>query len=309
VLKSRIENNQFSLQNKHCLSRDQKKRAMFWLLVGPAVLVYSVFLLYPLLNMGYVSMLDWRGIIKPREFIGTNNYSRMFSDERFWAALKNTSIELVVILGGVLPLSFMLGFFLSRLKPGHRIFRTIFFSPGMLSVAGLAMVFYGIYLPDGILNHMLRFLGLDQLTHTWLANTKTALASVIAVEFWGGIGWYAVLFFSSLSNIPEELYDAAELDGAGYWKKMWGIAFPITINFFGVMTMIYFMWILLGSAQIILLLTRGGPGTSSLTLAYYLYTLAFDVRNLGYSQAIGVFIFVMGMFGMFIIRKISDHEY
>jgi multiple sugar transport system permease protein len=282
---------------------------VFWLLCAPAILAYSTFLVYPLLNMGYVSLLDWRGVVKPSTFIGLQNFFRMFSDTRFWVATRNTLIYALITLVGIIPISFILGYFLSRRLVGHRIFRTIFFSPGMLSVAGLAMVFSGIYLPDGIINQFLRQVGLDAFTHAWLADSHTALAAIIAVEFWGGFGWYAVLFFSALSNIPKELYEAADLDGAGHWKKMWQIAFPMIFDFVGVMTMLQFMWVLLGSAQYVLLLTRGGPGDSSLTLSYYLYTLAFDVRNLGYSQAIGIFIFVVGLIGMLLIRKITRRTY
>jgi multiple sugar transport system permease protein len=300
----------FRPREKFTMSRRQvQNRFMFWLLCTPAILAYTVFLIYPLLNMGRVSLLNWKSIVKPSTFIGLGNYSHMFSDERFWIAARNTSIQVLVILAVVIPLSFILGYFLNRRLPGHRIFRTIFFSPGMLSIAGLAMVFTGVYLPDGILNQFLRQVGLSAFTHVWLADTNTALAAVIAVEFWGGIGWYAVLFFSSLSNIPIELFEAAELDGAGHWTRMWRIAFPMILDFVGVMIMLEYMWVLLGSAQTILLLTRGGPGNASINLSYYLYTLAFDVRNLGYSQAIGVFIFIIGVIGMFLIRKITRRTY
>jgi len=286
-----------------------RARLAFWLLCAPAILAYSTFLIYPLLNMGHVSLLDWRGVVKPKTFIGLENFARMFSDARFWIATRNTLIYTFVTLAGIIPISFILGYFLSRRLAGHRFFRTVFFSPGMLSVAGLAMVFTGIYLPDGILNQFLRHVGLGAYAHAWLADSNTALAAIIAVEFWGGFGWYAVLFFSSLSNIPRELYEAAELDGAGHWTKMWQIAFPMIFDFVGVMIMLQFMWVLLGSAQYVLLLTRGGPGNSSLTLSYYLYTLAFEVRNLGYSQAIGVFIFAIGLIGMLLIRKITRRTY
>jgi ABC-type sugar transport system permease subunit len=289
--------------------REVQNRLMFWLLSTPAILAFTVFLIYPLLNMFRVSLLNWKSIVKPSTFIGLENYSHMFSDKRFWIAARNTLIQVVVILAVVIPLSFILGYFLNRRLPGHRTFRTIFFSPGMLSIAGLAMVFTGVYLPDGILNQFLRQVGLSAFTHVWLADTSTALAAVIVVEFWGGIGWYAVLFFSSLANIPKELFEAAELDGAGHWTRMWRIAFPMVLDFVGVMIMLELMWVLLGSAQTILLLTRGGPGNASLNLSYYLYTLAFDVRNLGYSQAIGVFIFIIGMIGMFLIRKITRRTY
>jgi multiple sugar transport system permease protein len=205
----------------------------------------------------------------------------------------------------IMPVSFMLGFFLSLRPLGYRLLRTIFFLPGMLSVPALAMIFVGIYLPDGIINHFLRLFGLDALTRVWLADKTTSLAAVIAVDLWGGIGWYAVMFYASLSNINRELYEAAQMDGANYWTIMWRIAFPLSINFFGVMSMLLFLWILMGSAQNVLLLTSGGPGDSSLTLGFYLYRQAFENRYLGYSQTIGVFIFTVGILGTLLIRRLT----
>lgn len=282
-----------------------RRHVLFWALTAPALLLFSIFLIEPLINMFRVSTLDWRGIIKPYTFVGLKNYYRLIEDEHFFAALRNTAIHLTIALGAILPISFMLGFFLSLRPPGYRLLRTIFFLPGMLSVPALAMIFVGIYLPDGIINYFLRLFGLQALTHVWLADKSTALAAVIAVDLWGGIGWYAVMFYASLSNINKELYEAAQMDGANYWHIMWGIAFPLSINFFGVMAMLLFLWILMGSAQNVLLLTKGGPGDSSLTLGYYLYRLAFENRYLGYSQTVGVFIFVIGIFGTLLIRRLT----
>ena len=282
-----------------------RRQLLFWLLTGPAILLFSIFLVGPLINMFRVSTLDWRGIIKPSTFTGLNNYARLLGDDHFFNALRNTAVHMAAALAIILPLSFMLGFFLSRRPRGYRFLRTIFFLPGMLSVPALAMIFVGIYLPDGIINHLLRLVGLEALTRVWLADTTTSLAAVIAVDLWGGIGWYAVLFYAALSNINPELYEAAQMDGANYWKIMWGIAFPLSINFFGVMAMLLYLWILMGSAQNVLLLTKGGPGNSSLTLGYYLYRQAFETRYLGYSQTVGVFIFIIGILGTILIRRLT----
>ena len=282
-----------------------RRQLLFWALTIPAILLFSIFLLEPLINMFRVSTLDWRGIIKPSTYVGLKNYIRLFSDEHFFNSLRNTAIHLVVVMGTVLPISFMLGFFLSLQPPGYRLLRTIFFLPGMLSVPALAMIFVGIYLPDGIVNYFLHFFGLGTFARVWLADKTTSLGAVIAVDLWGGIGWYAVMFYAALSNINRELYEAAEMDGASYWTIMWKIAFPLSINFFGVMGMLLYLWILMGAAQNVLLLTKGGPGDSSLTLGYYLYRQAFETRYLGYSQTIGVFIFVIGILGTLLIRRLT----
>ena len=174
----------------------------------------------------------------------------------------------------------------------------------MLSVSALSMMFLGLYLPDGIINFVLRAVGLESWTRVWLSDPDTALGAVIFTDMWAAIGFYSVLFFASISGIPKELFEAAEIDGATYWGKLWRIAFPITRDFVGVVMMLIYIWTLANSAQIVLLLTRGRPGTSSLTLSYYLYEQAFVTDRLGYSQAIGVFIFVIGLAGMLVIRRV-----
>jgi multiple sugar transport system permease protein len=259
--------------------------------------------------MFYVSTTRWLGIIQPREFIGLANYTRLLTNPHFHSALINTGIYLLVALPIIQFVSFMLGFFLSQRLPGYRIFRTIFFSPGMLSAPALAMMFLGCFLPDGIINYLLREIGLGNLTRVWLADPSTSLFSVMSIDLWRGIGYNAVLFFAFLSNLPKELYDAARIDGASNWIIMWRIAFPLSLDFFGVLTMLLFIWIIMGAGQNVLLLTKGGPGDSSLILGYYLYEQAFVLFRLGYSQAIGVFIFIIGMIGMLVIKRVTRRTF
>ena len=177
--------------------------------------------------MFYISMTHWDGLALPQKFIFLDNFVKFFSDPNIAIALRNTGIHLLVGIPGVVPFAFMLGFFLSLRKPGYRLLRTIFFSPSMISVAALAMIFLGLYRPDGMLNSFLNTFGLSSLNRIWLANQSTALGAMIAIDIWSGIGFYSVLFFAALASIPEELYEAAFLDGAGYWTIMWKIAFPL----------------------------------------------------------------------------------
>jgi ABC-type sugar transport system permease subunit len=279
-------------------------RRAFLFFVAPALLWFMLWMLWPLANMFYISTLQWDRLVEPGKFINFANYVRMFRDPHFHHALRNTAIhELAALPGAMIP-AYALGFFLSLRRPGYRILRIIFFSPAMISVAALAVMFYGVYMPDGILNSILHFSGLSFLTRNWLADTSTVLGAIIFLDIWAGIGFYAVLFFAALSNNPVELYEAARLDGASLWTIMWRIAFPLTRGFFGVAMMLHFLWILLGAAQNVLILTRGGPGDYSLTLGYYLYDQAFLTQRLGYSQAIGVFTFFVGIVGLVIIRRV-----
>jgi multiple sugar transport system permease protein len=299
---------QAGTQGYHQQKRARDRRA-FLLFVAPAVLAFALMMLWPLGNMFYLSLVRWRGLLKPKTFVGLANFSRLIGDRHFHRALVNTGIHLLVSMPGVMLPGFMLGFFLSQRRPGYRLLRTVFFAPAIISVTAQAMMFVGVYLPDGILNTLLYAVGLDSWTHVWLGNRSTVLLAVVMIDLYGGIGFYAVLFSAALSGVPAELYESARLDGAGQWTIMWRIAFPLTLDFFGVATILHLMWILLGAAQRTLLLTGGGPGNYSLTLGYYMYEQAFNAYQLGYSQAMGVAIFVIGVAGMLLIRRATRRTY
>ena len=263
----------------------------------------------PLISVFYLSLLEWPSFIFARKFVGVQNYLDLFQDPLFFTALKNSLIQVAVVLPIMITLAFMLGYFLSLRPRRHRILGVIFFTPALVSYPARAMMFLGLYHPEGILNTFLSAVGLDALTTSWLANGSTALMAVIAIDLWAGIGFTAVLFATRLSGIPEEIAEAAGLDGAGQWSKMWRIAFPVVRDFVGVLTMLQFLWILLASAQNILLLTEGGPGNSSMTLAYLLYDQAFVSSQIGYSQAVGVLLFLFGLAGMLLIRRLFRASY
>ena len=283
----------------------RRRRVTFLFLVAPALVWFLSFMLWPLLNMFYISTTSWNSLNMPKKFIFLDNFIRMFHDPKVAIGLHNTGIYLLGGILGVIPFAFMLGFFLSLRKPGYRVLRTIFFSPAMLSIAALAMIFSGVYRPDGMLNTFLNSVGLPGLTRVWLGNQSTALGALIAIDIWGGIGFNSVLFFAALANLPEELYEAAMLDGAGYWTIMWKIAFPLMIDFIGLVTILQFLGILSGAAYQILL-TGGGPGTATFTLGFYLYDQAFLSHRLGYSQALGVLVFIIGIVVIVLIRRITS---
>ena len=283
----------------------RQRRRTFILLVTPAMIWFLAFMLWPLINMFYISTTRWDGLALPQTFVFLDNYARLIHDPNIAIAIRNTGIHLLVGIPGVLPFAFMLGFFLSLRKPGYRALRTIFFVPSMISVAALAMIFLGLYRPEGMLNVFLNSVGLSSLTRVWLGNKATALGALIAIDIWSGIGFYSVLFYAALSSVPPELYEAAMLDGAGYWKIMWKVAFPLMLDFFFVVLILHFLYLLSGAAQNVILLTGGGPGTATLTLGYYLYNRAFLVQRLGYSQAIAVMLFFVGVVVILLLRRIS----
>lgn len=279
------------------------------LMTAPALIWYLFFMMVPAISMVVVSFLDWPGLLARPQFAGAANYEKLLADPQFWDALRNTAVHVVIVVGVMVPLSFMLGYYLNLKPRGHRILRILFFVPALLSVSARAMVFFGMFAPGGFVNGMLSAIGLESLATSWLANPDTTLGVVIFVDLWGGIGFTAILLAARLTSVSPEIYEAAELDGASEWRKMWAVAFPVAKGYVGVVTMLQFLWTLFYSATTVLLLTKGGPGNSSTTLSFMVYQLAFIEGDIGYSQAVGVILFVVGVLGMVVISRSIKQNY
>lgn len=290
-------------------SRTAKRLLTLGLLTGPALIWYALFMAVPAVNMVLVSFKTWPGLLDTATFSGLANYREMVHDPEFWSAVRNTAIELAVVLIVMIPTSFVLGYYLSLKPRGHRILRVLFFTPALLSVSTRAMVFIGVFAPGGVLNGLLGSLHLSSLVSVWLADPSTALGVVIFVDLWSGIGFTAILFAARMTYVSSEIYEAADLDGASHWKKIWGIAYPVLKDYVGVVTMLQFLWTLFYSATTVLLLTKGGPGTSSTTLSFMVYSQAFIESNIGYSQTIAVVLFLVGLVGMVAIRRAIRQNY
>lgn len=258
----------------------------------------------PLVAMFYISTLKWTYIIAKPEFLGLDNYRNLFSSSEFHTALKNTIFLVGASLPIMIPLAFMVANYLS-LKPfGHRLLRILMFTPGLISLSATAMVFFAVLTPPGLLNSTLTSLGFGENTTAWLGGSGTAIYSILAINLWQGIGYTAVLITARIEGIPQEIFEAARLDGASNWNRMWRITWPIILDYIGTVTMLQFLWTIFGGAGLILLLTGGGPGYATTTLGVLVYGKAFSEAQLGYSQAAGVCLFFTGLIGMLLIRKL-----
>ncbi|MER5437022.1 sugar ABC transporter permease [Streptomyces sp. NPDC002790] len=274
------------------------------ILALPALVWYLLFMVGPMVAIFVIAALHWPGMLQPVSFAGLDNFRTVFADPAFWAAVRNTAVQLVIALPVMIVCAYMVGYYVAQKPPGHRVIRYLLFVPGLISTPAKAMVFYAALSPDGLLNGALSGLGLGSLTDAWLASSSTALYCLIALDVWAGIGFTAVLFAARLSSVPEDLGEAAQLDGAGHWRTMWRIHFPVVRDYVGVVTMLQLLWTLFGSAQNVLLLTQGGPGTSSTTLSFLVYQKAFIEADLGYSQAVGVILFLAGLVGLLSVRRV-----
>jgi multiple sugar transport system permease protein len=269
----------------------------------PAVVWFATFMIFPVISMAYLSLTDWRSLVSSQSFVGLDQYVKVFADPIFWSAFQNTLLQLAIAVPTMTFVGFMLAYYLTLKPVGVTFLRIVCFTPALMSLSAKSIMFLGTFAPDGLINGLLRSMGLDSLTNAWLASESTALYSIIAIDIWSGIGFTAVLLAVRMSGISPEIFEAAEIDGAGHWRKMWRISFPVSKDYFGGLFMLQFLWTAFNSAALILLLTRGGPGTSTYTLAYLMYSKAFVGQSIGYSQVVGISLFVLGLFGMWIIRR------
>ncbi|MEV7869321.1 sugar ABC transporter permease [Streptomyces sp. NPDC088124] len=279
------------------------------ILAVPALLWYLVFMVGPLVAIFVIAALHWPGMLQPVSFAGLGNVRTVLADPVFRDAVANTAVQLAVALPVMIVAAYMLGYYVTQRPPGHRVLRYLLFIPGLISAPAKAMVFYAVLSPDGLLNGALAKAGLGSLTDAWLASPSTALLCLILVDVWSGIGFTAVLFAARLGSVPDEIGEAAQIDGAGHWRTMWRVHFPVIRDYVGVVTMLQFLWTLFGSAQNVLLLTQGGPGSSSTTLSFLVYQKAFIAADLGYSQTVGVILFLVGLAGLLVIRRVFRQNY
>jgi multiple sugar transport system permease protein len=258
--------------------------------------------------MFVIATLRWKGLIYDPSFVGWENVTRVFADPLFHASIRNSLVQVGVAVPVMIPLAFMLGYHLNTRPRGHQLLSILYFSPGLISISVTGMIFYGVLSPNGGVNGFLELIGLDSLVRPWLADPATALATLIAVDLWRGVGWTAVLFSARLASIPHEVIEAAQIDGAGRMRTMWRVAFPMVKDYVSTLATLQFLWTMFTSAALILLLTKGGPGDATTTMSYLVYAKAFSQQDLGYSQVVGVALLLVGIAGMALINTLFSWE-
>ena len=261
------------------------------LFLSPTLLVFGVFILFPILFSFYLSFQQWNLFSEAHEFVGLANYAAVFADAEFWQVLGNTAVYTL----GTVPLNMALALgvavLLEQRVRGKRLLRAAFFTPVVVSSVAAAVIWRWVFDPNlGLANVGLEAVGLPPVN--WTNDAGAAMTALIIVGVWKTFGVNMVLFTAGLGGIPRQYYEAAELDGAGRWARFWHITVPLlspTTLFVLVLSMI-------GSFQVfdmVFVLTRGGPLGATKVLVYYLYEHAFKFFNMGYASAVAYLLFAL----------------
>ncbi len=258
--------------------------------LAPWLVSFALFGVYPLLFSLLVSLTDYNPLSPHTAWLGLANYGRALHDPLFWQSLKVTLLFVV----GTIPLTTMLALglalLLNRPLRGRAALRASFFVPTVVSLVVVALVFKQVYSPFGFLNTLLRALGMSG--HPWLQDPLTALPAVMLMDVWAAVGYYMVIYLAGLQTIPAELYEAAELDGGGGWRKHLHITFPLLLP----TTLFVVVINTIRSLQVfieIFVMTRGGPLNSTLTSVFYLYERGFHYFDMGYASALAYLLFMV----------------
>src|SRR5919199_1931314 len=259
----------------------------------PALLVYGIFVLYPILQSVVYSFYQWSGIAPGFTFVGLGNYQQVLSTPVFWKALGNNLILVVASIVTQLPAALAVALLLSAKLRGLRFFRTIYLFPLLMSTDAIALLWTFIYNPNlGLLNALLQALNLRGWQRGWLGDEATALWAVIGVISWHYVPFYMVLFLAGLTNIPHELYEAARLDGAGNWGVFQHVTLPLMRGVIRTAAILS----LIGSLKyfdLIWVMTGGGPNNATELMATYMYKQAFEQYRMGYASSVAVVLFVI----------------
>jgi raffinose/stachyose/melibiose transport system permease protein len=273
------------------------------------VVFLSLLLIYYCIGFTFVSSLtDWDGMSRNMNFTGLNNYIRLFHDRTFFIAIRNN----IVFFAGTIFTQAALGLFLAVLLkqklPGSNIFKAVFFLPISMAPAIIAAIFRIILNPTlGELNNFLRFLHLDFLAVAWLGDPQFALLSIIIVNIFQWMGFSMITYYASLIALPEDVYEAAITDGAGFWRTL----FLITIPMLKSTTNVLIILGIVGSLKtfdIVMLLTKGGPGRSTAFLNTYLYENALNNFKGGYAASIGVMILFIAFIMSFLQITLANKK-
>lgn len=283
----------FKLKRMTGSPRRFKDNLSIFLFLLPALVLFLLFVIYPIFQSVYYSLFDWKGFGPAEDFVGLDNFRNILGDKVFLIALRNAFLLIVFSLIIQLPLSLMLAVMVGRDLPGRAFFRTIFFMPYVISEVITAIMWVFLYNPNperGFINAVIVSLGAEALP--WLGDTTLVLPALFMALTWKYFGFHMLLYMAGLQNIPQEIEEAGRIDGANSLQNFLYITLPLLGS--TIRTSVYLS--VLGSIQqfiLVWIMSKGGPVNASETLATYMIRFGFVRFQLGYGSAVAIYMFLI----------------
>lgn len=271
------------------LSLGQQEAVIGWLFIAPAVIGFFLWTAGPMIASIWLAMSKW-DLLTPPKFVGLKNFQRMLSDDLFWQSLRVTVYYCVTYVPLAMVVAFAIALLLNSARRGSALFRTLFYLPSIVPAVANAVMWQWIFNSEfGLLNAALRAIGLPKIL--WLQDPRFTMPAVVTMAIWG-TGNLMVIYLAGLQGVPEQLYEAAEIDGAGTWARFWNVTIPMMspVIFFNFVTLI------IGAFQVFTVgyvMTAGGPANATLFYVLYLFRNAFQYFEIGYASALAWVLFVL----------------
>lgn len=294
------------------LSRKNKDRLFIGICVLPAFLLFTGLILFPMGKGLWMSLYQHSGLSGSATFVGLKNFQTLFADPIFITSMKNMIFILVLFPLITMVLAMGLAVILTQgklQKIEKKFFKMIIFFPNILSMVVIGVLF--LYLYDynlGILNGFLDLIGLETLKHTWLGQSSTVLWSLVATMVWQATGYYMVMYIAGINQIPMDLYEAADLDGATKLVQFFNITLPLLWQILRVTLVFFITGAFNLTFTFVTVMTNGGPNNASQVPLTYMYSQAFSNANYGYAMAIAVVVFVLAISLSFVIQKLTEKD-
>ena len=263
-----------------------------YLFLLPAGIVLAIFFFMPFFQTVGLSFLDYSTNIYKPEFIGFENYIKLFHNPVFYKVLWNTFLYLFIAVPILAIFPLFLAILINQKIRGVTLYKILIYLPVIVSIVVAAIAFKWLYADQGILNYLVTTFGFEPIG--WLTDPKYSLISVIIVTIWKGIGYYMIIYLASLMSVPKELYEACDIDGAGFFRKHLTVTIPHIMPTIVLVTTISAISAMKVFAEIYVM-TKGGPLNSSKTIVYYIYERAFENLDLGFASAMAVVLLIIVM--------------
>jgi len=282
----------------------RQRRIFLLIALGPALVLFAVTVVYPLVTgLGY-SLFDWSGTSADREFVGVDNYVRLAQDPLTPQVIGHDLFLVVVKISGIMLCAMFFAVALTQFKLREAPFyRVVFFFPQIMAAVTIGILWVFVFNNDlGLVNTALRAVGLGDLARPWLGDQSWALVSVAIPVIWAGVGFFMLLLMSAIGGIPSSLMEASELDGAGRWRQFWSITVPLIWPQLRDAVVYIAITSINGAFILVLVMTRGGPNNATQLMGSYLIEQAFTRYNFGYAAAIGALILLVAATVVFALR-------
>ena len=268
------------------------KKYVPYLFLLPALAVLLVFFFIPFFQTIGLSFFDYSSSLYNPTFNGVDNYIKLFKEPVFYKVMFNTFMYLVIAVPFLVLFPLFIAVLINQKIRGITLYKILIYLPVIVSIVVAAIAFKWLYAGQGILNYLLSLFHIEPIG--WLVDTKWALFSVAIVTIWKGIGYYMMIYLASLMSVPQELYEACDIDGANFIQKHLTVTIPHIMPTIALVSTISIISAMKVFAEIYVM-TKGGPLDSSKTIVYYIYERAFENLDLGYASALAVVLLVVVM--------------